>query len=299
MSIQTASAVLPRKTPWLQIFLLLGGATAVALSPIFVRLSELQPSATGVWRTGLSLPVLFIWMAMSRRRTKTAAPAFVDIRILILPGLLFAGDLFFWHWSIAFTSVANATLFANFAPLFVALGAWLIFKQRVSARLWIGILVAISGAGLMLGESIEAGSGAAFGDFLGIITAFFFGAYMLTVSRLRGRLDSATLMFHSSWVTCAALLLIAIVSGEALWPRTAAGWLNLLALSWLTQALGQGLIAYSLGHLAPAFAALVILMEPVAAALFGWVFLGEGISLWQVMGGGLMMAGVLWARRET
>lgn len=293
------SASAPRAV-WRPYAMLLGGATMVALSPIFVRLSELEPTATGVWRTALSLPLLFAWMAWAQGRNP--APRCLGewraLWPLVLPGLLFAGDLFFWHWSIYFTSVANATLFANFAPLFVALGAWLILGQKIGGRLWLGIAIALVGAGVMLGESLSLNAGQALGDALGVATAVFFGSYVLAVSRLRDRYDSATLMFYSSLVTCATLVVIAVAMGESLWPRTWMGWLNLLALAWATQVLGQGLIAASLGHIAPAFAALLILTEPVAAAFFGWAFLGEGLSLWQVGGGTLMLAGVALARRE-
>ena len=40
---------------------------------------------------------------------------------MIAAGFCFAGDLAFWHWSIVLTSVANSTLLANLAPIFVAL----------------------------------------------------------------------------------------------------------------------------------------------------------------------------------
>ena len=60
-------------------------------------------------------------------------------------GLFFAADLTVWHWSIKLTSIANATLLANFSPIFVALGGWLIYRQRVSLRFVIGMLTALAG----------------------------------------------------------------------------------------------------------------------------------------------------------
>ena len=104
---------------------LLTGAAAIAFAPIFVRWSEVGPSATAFWRIALALPVLALWMSAERRSsaaaaTTRAAPAALtasDRRRLLLAGLFFAGDLAVWHWSIRFTSVANATLLANFTPV--------------------------------------------------------------------------------------------------------------------------------------------------------------------------------------
>src|SRR5580692_6910653 len=97
--------------------LLVFGALALGFSPIFVRLSDLGPSATAFWRIVLALPVFALGIAGTDRR-----PAGLrDYLGVALAGFCFAGDLASWHWSIRLTSVANSTLLANMAPLFVAL----------------------------------------------------------------------------------------------------------------------------------------------------------------------------------
>ena len=60
-----------------------------------------------------------------------------------------------------------------------------------------------------------------------------------------------------------------------LWPPTLAGVAALLAMALVSHAGGQGLLAFALGHLPAAFSALVIFLEAVAAACFGWLILGE------------------------
>ena len=102
---------------------LLFGAIAIGFSPIFVRLSELGPVATGFYRLLLALPLLWLWMRWEQRAAaETRRVAALPIAVA---GILFAGDILFWHWSITTTTVADATLFANFAPVIVTVGAWL------------------------------------------------------------------------------------------------------------------------------------------------------------------------------
>lgn len=286
----------PRAPSWALPALVLG-AVAIGCSPIFVRLSELGPTATAFWRVALAVPLFLAWARA--RRGRDARPAIGGVRRrLVLAGLLFAGDLVTWHWSIHFTSVANATLFANFAPVFVAAGAWAVFGERPGRRFLVGLACTIAGAACLVGGSFAIGRDHVFGDGLGLATALFYGGYLLTVKDLRGGLDAATLMLGSSLVTALALLPIAVVAGESLWPTSLQGWLILLGLGWISQAAGQGLIALAMGHLPAGFSSLVILVQPLAAALLGWLILAEAPGPAAALGGGLILAGIVVARRR-
>jgi drug/metabolite transporter (DMT)-like permease len=276
--------------------LLLGGI-AIGFSPIFVRLSELGPIATGFHRLLLALPLLWLWMRWEARRTaRPTATAWLPIAV---PGVLFAGDILFWHWSITYTTVANATLFANLAPVIVTAGAWLFLRERISFRFLAGMALAMGGAALLVNASAALGPRYVFGDMLGLITACFFGSYVVAVARLRDRYAASTIMFHSSTITCVLLLAVTLLSGESLLPGSANGWLALLALAWMSQAMGQGLIAFALGHLSASFSALAILIEPLTAAILGWVWLGEALGVRQAVGGAIVLAGIAVARRAS
>lgn len=115
------------------------------------------PSATAFWRLVLALPPLWVWMLIKKEGLKPGQrPAsFSDYFYLSLAGLFFAGDLAFWHWSIKLTSVANATLLVNFAPVFVTLGGWLLFNLRVRVVFLLGMGVALAGMILIAGNSFH------------------------------------------------------------------------------------------------------------------------------------------------
>ncbi len=134
---------------------LFGGAVGIGFAPICVRLSELGPSATAFWRLALSLPPLWVWLAIEGQATVAPRrPSCVtDYRRLAVAGLFFAADLAVWHWSITFTSVANATLLANATPIFVTLAAWLWFGQRFTRTFILGMAAAMAGATILAGAS--------------------------------------------------------------------------------------------------------------------------------------------------
>lgn len=274
------------------------GALAIAFSPIFVRLSEVGPTATGFYRTILAVPPLWLfWQFRPASAKNMDAPGLPPLGLILIPGLLFAGDLFFWHLSIQYTSVANATLLSNFAPVIVTLGAWLVLREKITPAFLIALLVSICGALMLVGASFQLGGDYVFGDLLAFTTAIFYGAYMIAVAKLRGRHSTQQLMLWSSLVSGLALLPMVWVMGEGLLPPTLTGWATLFGLAWISHALGQSLIAYALGHLPASFSSLVVLVQPVAAAFFGWLWLGEGLQPLQIAGGIVVLGGILLARR--
>jgi len=277
------------------------GALGIAFAPIFVRMSQVGPSATAFWRLALAWPALFLWMQVEGRGQ--AAPrrpsSRADYLRLVAAGLFFAGDLAIWHWSIRFTSVANATLLANFAPIFVALGSWLFFRQRVSLTFIMGMGVALAGTVFMVGQSFRLSAQHLWGDALGLVTAMFYAGYLLSVKELRSEFSTATIMTWSGIVSCLILLPVALLSGEGLLPNNAGGWWVLLGLALISHFGGQSLIAFALAKLPAAFSSVALLVQPVAAAIFAWLILNEALGTWQALGGALALAGISIARRAS
>jgi drug/metabolite transporter (DMT)-like permease len=277
---------------------LFAGATCIALSPIWVRIADVGPTASAFWRVALAVPLL--WAAAALAPRASAPPDPRRRWLLAAAGLAFAGDLAFWHWSIQATSVANATLLANLASIFVTLAAWLLWRQRPSGQFLVGLACALAGVALLVRASRGSSPTALLGDGFGVITAMFYAWYLLTVKRLRD-LGAATLrlMAVTTTLTAAILLPVALASGEAMVPASAQGWLVLLGLAWITHAGGQGLITYALAHLPAAFSSVGLLLQPVLAAAFAWTLLGEPLVALQVAGGAVVLAGIYLAHRGS
>jgi drug/metabolite transporter (DMT)-like permease len=279
---------------------LLLGATCIALSPIFVRLSDVGPTASAFWRVALAAPLLWPLLAFVPRTTRSHADWRPDWRLLLAAGCAFAGDLAFWHWSIQFTSVANSTLLANLASLFVTLVAWIFWRERPSALFAVGLAAALGGVVLLVHTSLAFSSTALLGDALGVVTAVFYAGYLLAVKGLRDRgAGTLYLMAVTTTLTAVLLLPVALASGEALLPQSAAGWLKLVGLAWISHCAGQGLIAYSLAHLPAAFSSVSLLFQPVMAAVFAWIVLSEPLAPLQMLGGAVVLAGIYLARRGS
>ena len=277
---------------------LLLGATCIALSPIFVRVSEAGPTATAFWRVALAVPVLWLlYFLKSKARSQRYSGKWP---LLLAAGFAFAGDLGFWHTSIKLTSVANSTLLANLASIFVTLAAWMFLKQNPTRLFLAGLAAALVGVGLLVHTSLAFSSTGLLGDALGVVTAMFYAGYILAVKGLRDRGETTLhLMAVTSTITALFLFPVALASGEPMLPSSAFGWWMLIGLALISHAAGQGLIAYALAHLPAAFSSVSLLFQPVMAALFAWLLLAEGLVPLQIAGGVVVLFGIYLARRGS
>jgi drug/metabolite transporter (DMT)-like permease len=152
------------------------------------------------------------------------------------------------------------------------------------------------GGTALIGQSWGFAPHRLIGDLYGLITAIFFGSYMLTIRSARATLGAGQLAFISTAITSVILFVIAMALEPRLLPQSVNGALVLLALALVSQVGGQGLLAVALGTLPATFSSLVIFLEAIAAAALAWAVLGEALGALQMLGGLLILAGIYMAR---
>lgn len=275
------------------LLILIVGACIIGFSPILVRLSQAGPAATGFWRLAFALPLLTLMATRSTEKITTVIRA----PVLLIAGFLFAADLGFWHYGIHFTSVANATVLSNLTPILVTGAAWLVLKEKPRHIFLLGMSLAVAGA---IGMAVfKAGVGGAkpsyLGDGLSTLTAVWYGGYFLTVREARKRFSTTTLMVCTSIIGMPVLLIAAVLLHERIMPLALGGWAACLGLG-LMHVTGQGAIAWALGRLPTALAAVVVLVQPVVAAALGWMVFGEAITPLQGVAALLALGGVAVAQ---
>lgn len=276
--------------------LLLGGV-AIGGSPIFVRLSEVGPLATAFWRVTLALIPLFIFSVVQRRQPVARPARLSDYAMLVLPGVFLSIDLATWHLAIGLTSVANATLLANLAPVFVTLIGWLLFRTAVTKIFLSGLVIAIAGVVILKGGPFALENGDMRGDGLAMVAAACYAGYILAIGRLRSRFDTLRIMLWSSAAAAICIFPIVVAFEGNPFPATLHGWAVLFGLAFISHAGGQVAITYALAYLPAAFSSLTLLLQPVVAAILAWALLGETIGTMQAIGGAIVLAGILIARR--
>jgi drug/metabolite transporter (DMT)-like permease len=289
----------PRAQRRLAVLSLFLGVTGIGFAPLLVRMSEVGPSATAFYRLLFALPFLWFWMHREHAHNPaTRSPAGArDYLQLALAGLLFVADLSIWHWSLLYTSVANSTLLTNLAPVFVTVGGIFIFGEKPSRLFVAGMVVALLGAILLVGQSLSLRREHVLGDVLALVAALFYSGYLLSVKNLRKKFSGPTLLAWSGLVSCPGFFLVSVAFGEKLVPIHLAGWMVVLALALVSHVGGQTLIAYAFGHLPASLTSLGLLWQPVVAGVLAWVLLKEPLTWLQIAGGMVVLAGLAIANR--
>lgn len=278
----------------------LGGATLLGLSPIGVRLSELGPQATNLWRFLIALPILAVWAASTGR----AIPATQSLGWLLFAGLLFGGELALWAAALSHTTVANATLMSNMTPIFAALFGWFVLKERLKPSIYWGGAAALLGALTLSVARAQAGAGPAatpeegwLGDLLGFSSAIGYAGYLLIVRTLGNRVSTGAVMFWATLSAAAVAFALSLAFGERLFPTTVRGWAVLIVLGVVVQAAAQGLIAYGVQRLPIVVSTILLWMQPLSAALISWFLFGERLGALAFVGASLILFGVFVVQR--
>ncbi|WP_428685310.1 DMT family transporter [Sphingopyxis sp.] len=269
---------------------LLGGNLSLSLTAMVVRFADTGPMAVGVWRLTLALPVLLVLM---RRETGGRLPSRRALWIALGAGAFFALDLAAWHIGILQTKVANATLFGNSASLLLVI--WGIMLSRTLPRDWqaVAILLAFAGSALLMGQSYEASSAYLVGDLLSLLAGALYTGYVLMMQRVRGEIGPWSALALSSAAGIPILLGIAIALGETIMPQN---WTPLIVLAVMSQIVGQGLLIWALPRFSPLVIGLTLLVQPVVAAVAGWLIFHETLSPLEIFGGALVAAALVLIR---
>ncbi len=266
----------------------------MAFSGIFVALAGAPGAVSGFYRMAIAGVALALPFARNVRQT--GVPNQHEVLIAILAGLFFAFDLFFWNTGVLISGATNPTLMGNTAPIWVGLGAMFFFKERPARQFWIGLLVAIAGAAVILG--VDALNDVGLGTFFGILSGMFYSGYFLVVQRSRQKLNTLTSFWLSTVATTLALAIMARALGQPLTGYSNLTYLYLIGLGLFVQVGGQMGVAYALGYLPASIVSPTLLLQPVLTGLLAVPLLGERLTWVQVLGGAAVLAGVYIVHRS-
>jgi drug/metabolite transporter (DMT)-like permease len=271
---------------------LLAGNLCLACGPLFVRLADVGPVASAFWRIAIAVPLLFLLAHRFSGRAALRLPNGLFF-VLLLSGLFFAADLAAFHLGILRTKMANANLFGNSATFFLPLYAFAMARAWPSRTQALALAIAGLGTLLLLGRSMELSRAYLVGDLFCILAGLLYTFYLVMMTRARGQMDTWPTLAWSTLMTAAPLLLCAMALGERLAPTD---WTPLILLALVSQVAGQGFMTYALDRVSPLFFALMLLVQPIIAALIGWARFGEALTLIDGLGAALICLALVLVR---
>ena len=205
---------------------------SMGTSAILVRWADAPGPVTAFYRVFLATVILtpfFIQRCLKKCNLSRSV-----LVMPILGGLFTAFDLALWNTSLFYTTAGNATLLVNTNPLWVALGAWLIFREKLSKDFWIGLTIALLGAALVVGGDFLVHTRLGVGDLIAISAGFFYAGYFLVTQRGRADFHPITYIWIIGLSASIGLALINLALGNSFTGYTSQTWRFLDNCSRLT-----------------------------------------------------------------
>ena len=272
------------------------GVFAIGWSALFVRWSELPGWTSAFWRMALAQLVFVPW-ALASRPPGAARLNRSAVRDAVIAGVFFAADLALFNSAVMMSSAANATLLGTNAPIFVALGAWLLYRDRPTRRFWMGFALSFAGMIAIVGTDVLRHPQLGVGDAFAVGGAACYAGYLLYVRRSRQSIDALTFSAISGVAAAATLLGICLVIGTPLSGYTTQSWWALIGLALVTQVVGHLSVAYALGRLPVSRTSIALLGQAPLTAMLAVPLLGERLTTLQIVGGTLVLAGIFVVNR--
>lgn len=266
------------------------GVLISGCGPLMVRHAPVDSAATAFWRVLIALPAA-LWLA------RREAPLPTKAKLLsIAAGLLVAADLVLWNRAVVSTTILEATLLATIHPLPVALGGWLLWRQKITRRVALGGLLAFGGLVLMtLGPA--TGQSSVEGNLYAIAAALFYAGCMLLTGRLCQTYPTIAV---TAWSFAGAALGVFPLAWfeDRFLPAGVYGWGYMAVYGALTLA-AYLLINRGLGKLPTALVAVLGYGQPVVATALAIPLLGEVPGFGDLAGAAVVVAGLVLATRPS
>ncbi len=263
----------------------------LSMTGILVRWADAPGTVTATFRMGIAALVLTP-LAFRERKTSTPGQKRGWV-LLILAGLFVALDHGTLNTAVGLTRIANATLLNNLSPLWVALFVLLVWRESLNRWFWLGLILSLAGAGLILGVDLVNHPQLGTGDFLAFLSSFFYAGYFL-VTQVARRSGSLWRYSWSIYVISAILLLgFNLFMGVPIFDYPLKTFLVFIAIGVFCQAIGVTSIAYALGHLPASIVSPTMVAQIVLTSLLAIPLTGEWLSLFQILGGLVVIAGII------
>jgi len=269
---------------------LFAGVLALTVSPLFVRWAQAPGIITSFYR------MLIAWLVLSpfflMRAKKSGWPEFKHAIYPIGAGIFSALDHGFWSTAIEQTTVANATLLNNISPIWVAAFAMIVWRQRLNNRFWLGLVAILAGASLVLGSTILIRPNLVRGDYLAIISSFFYAGFFLLTQKGRDTLGTATFLWVMLLTSAVCLGFMARGFALPLIGYTQPTYVVFLTAALVSQLGAYLAITYALGKLPASIVTPTMVAQPVLTALLAIPITGEALLSGQIVGGAITLTGI-------
>lgn len=285
--------------PLTKAYLLLGvGVFTFSWAAILIKLSDAPPLAIAAYRMGIASAVLAP-AVIARRERIFISLGKKDLLLSLVSGSFLGVHFALWITSLSYTSVASSVILVTLNPIFVALLAHILIKEKIGPRLTVCIAAAVAGALFMAASDWRSEAGSLYGDILALLGSLMMSGNLIIGREVRQRLDLLPYIFITYTTAALVLLAMGLAAGATFFPFSATTYALFALLALGPTLVGHTSVNWALKYLPAAVLALVILGEPVGATTIAYFLLHEVPTAGRLAGGALVLAGIYFSLVEV
>lgn len=263
---------------------------------IFIHKSEVGPIITGFYRCLFAIPLLLIVEQFSKNKSVQIPLTTSKKKLIVLnaiAGITLAMDICIWNLSFKYTTMAEANLIVNLTPFLILPITIFYFKETVNKLIIYPLIAAAIGLFLLVFAGKSSANIHVLGDLMALIAAIFYAIFVIVTKISADKGANMTRYMTIVSVYCAGVLLIAgIISQEKIIPDNLNGWLTLFGLAFISQIMGQLMLARSIKKVKLQISSVLLLMQPIFAAIYGFFFFDEELASLQIIGALIILLSV-------
>jgi len=212
----------------------------------------------------------------------------------VVLGLINLGAYAFQTFGLTFTLSSSVAFITGLFVILVPLIAFFVFHQRVARSVWIGSVMAIVGLWFL---TTQGALSAGWGEVYAFACALLFALHVLFTGRYAHRYNVLLLVTFQLGTVGIGAGVLGLTVDHTLLPATfSQPFIIALIITVLFATVFAFWVQTSMQrYTTPSRTALILTMEPLSAAVFSYFYGGEALSMLQLMGGGLIVAGMLFA----
>lgn len=253
----------------------------------FVRNIPVTSGELALYRAVMAATLIGIFLLVTKQKIPLANIK-KEVPLLLISGMAMGINWILLFEAYKHTTVSVATLSYYFAPVIVTVVCPFIFKEKLTLRQMICFVASTVGLVMITGVAV-GGSSDVVGILFGLGAACFYATVILLnkfIKNVEG-IHRTFLQFLS-----AVLILIPYVllsSGITLAKMNGAGYVNLLIVGLVHTGLTYCMYFSSLKELPGQKAAILSYIDPLVAVIISVTVLGETMTVWQIIGGALIL----------
>lgn len=268
------------------------GVISVALSAIFVKLVTADAGVIAFYRM-LFTVILMLPLFLVKYRKEVFLLTKKDWIFSTIAGVFLAFHFILWFESLNYTSVASSTVLVTLQPIFAFVGTYFFFKEKLSFKTILSAVIAIAGSVIISWSDFQLSGTAFFGDMLALAACALITAYLLFGQEVRKRLSLITYTFLLYSISTVTLFFYVLIKGESFGPYSSSNWFWFFMLALIPNLLGHSLFNWAVKWVSTNVISIAILFEPVGASILAFYILHEKLSVAQITGGIVVIAGIL------